>query len=140
MEASDSQLGWVQRNREASPHCSELPVRINRRRQDEPASQPHEGAPSQVGKLALQVLDSVTGRLTLQERLGVVLREHGASELAEQVAIRGVYRGILLLEVAEPALAYHLRLRWEHKLVSLMRLCLPEAGINVVRFITARPR
>jgi len=45
---------------------------------------------------------------------------------------------VLTLEVAEPALLYHLRVRWEQRLLDLMRCYLPDTGVTAVCFRAAR--
>jgi hypothetical protein len=71
-------------------------------------------------------------------RLVGVLEEHAGAELMQRVTVLDVRQGVLRLEVESPAEAYHLRVGWEQKLLCLLQVQLPGAGIHTVRFITAR--
>src|SRR5262245_32565825 len=68
-----------------------------------------------------------------QQLMGVLYDEAGLAllEFAEPVSIR---RGVLTFRVAEPAMAYHLRMQWEQRLLDLIRAKLPQAGIHTIRF------
>jgi hypothetical protein len=112
----DERLKWICRNR--------------------PQEQPVE----RVGPLASQVLGSarVAGP-AWKRRLLSLLAEHVGPELldhAEPVGLRG---GTLTFQVAEPAVLYHMRLQWEQRLLQLVRIRLPEAGISAIRFSATFP-
>jgi hypothetical protein len=72
-----------------------------------------------------------------QRLLGVLQDEVGASLLdyAEPISIS---RGVLTFRVTEPAMAYHLRLTWEQRLLQLMMARLPQSGVHTIRFTVGR--
>jgi hypothetical protein len=75
---------------------------------------------------------------TWKRRLAAFLEEHAGPELMSKVEGFEVRRGELRLETAEPAVRYELGLRWEQRLLALLRTQLPSAGITAVRFVPAR--
>ena len=115
---SDEQLKCIQQNRE----------RWIRRR-----------SAGRVGDLAAELLQSglFDGPAWRRQLVGV-LEAHAGGELLKHATIVGVRGGVLRLHVAEPALMYSLRLKWEQRLIALLRSELPDAGIFSVRF-TAGP-
>jgi hypothetical protein len=76
--------------------------------------------------------------LAWKRRLVAVLEEHAGPELLSKVEGFEVRRGELRLETAEPAVRYELGLRWEQRLLAVLRTQLPSAGITAVRFVPAR--
>lgn len=88
-----------------------------------------------VGKLAEEVVNSprISGS-PWRRRLIAVLEAHGGPELLEQARIIDVRNGELILQVAEPAVRYQLRLAFEQRLLNAISTELPEAGIHTVRF------
>lgn len=112
---SEQQLRYVQENRDR---------RVQRR------------WPVAVGRVAAELQTS--GQLSgpaWRRRLIAVLAELPAAELLDRVSIVGVRNGVLKLQVAEPALLYDLRLRWEQRLINLLRAEVPEAGVHSIRFV-----
>ncbi|HOB74432.1 MAG TPA: DciA family protein [Phycisphaerae bacterium] len=73
-----------------------------------------------------------------KRRLIGVLEEHAGPELLSRVEGIEVRRGVLRLQVAEPAVRYELGLRWEQRLRAVLQAQLPEAGVIAVRFVTSR--
>jgi len=107
----ESQLRWIAQHREVA-----------------------ESAAS-VGRLAQELMAS--GRLqgpAWRRRILSVLEENGAEELLGQASLCGIRNGVLTFEIAEPAARYHLRLQWEQRLLRLMQVSLPAAGVTAVRF------
>ena len=76
----------------------------------------------------------------MQRRIGVILQEYAGDDLMSHAAVGGVDRGILTLYVEDAAMLYHLRLMWEQKLLQLMQVQLPGAGIHEIRFTSNIPR
>ncbi len=117
----DQQLRWVQKNR-------------TKRR--------GAGPPPSIGELARQAAASPKINVPAwRQRLEEVIQAEGGSELLENVILKGVYDGVLSLEIGDPAVCYYLRLQWEQRLLHLLQAQLPEAGINAIRFVctTAAP-
>ena len=73
-----------------------------------------------------------------KQRLLAVLEEHAGPGLLSSVQGLEARRGELRLEVSEPAVRYELGLRWEQRLLALLRSELPAAGITAVRFVPGR--
>ncbi len=73
-----------------------------------------------------------------KQRLMEVLEEHAGPGLLSRVQGLEARRGELRLEVSEPAVRYELGLRWEQRLLALLRSRLPSAGITAVRFVPGR--
>ena len=115
MERSLRSLPWIQHNRPAHP-------------------------PDTVGAIARKVIESqcLTGP-AWRRSVFTMLEEHAGPELLEHVAGINLSDGVLRLEVAEPAVAYHLGMRWEQQLLEACQASLPAAGVHTVRF-TARAR
>ncbi len=94
-----------------------------------------------VGGAAKAALTSVTTRAPLwRRRLASVLEEAGAAELLAAARSVEVRLGVLTFSVAEPSLAYRLRLDWEQRLLALLEAQLPGSGIHTVRFTARRGR
>lgn len=111
MDREERRLRWVQENRTRG-HRSQ-----------------------RVGDVARSVMAGP--RLTgpaWRRRLSAVLLEHAGSALVNHIRLAGLRRGVLYIEVTEPAVLYHLRLKWERRLVDLLRSEVPEAGVQAVRF------
>jgi hypothetical protein len=75
---------------------------------------------------------------TGQQRLLALLEEHAGPGLLSRVQGLETRRGELRLEVSEPAVRYELGLRWEQRLLALLKSRLPSAGITAVRFVPGR--
>ena len=73
-----------------------------------------------------------------KQRLLAVLEEHAGPGLTSRVQGLEARRGELRLEVAEPAVRYELGLRWEQRLLAVLRSQLPSAGITAIRFVPSR--
>jgi len=73
-----------------------------------------------------------------KQRLMAVLEEHAGPGLLSRVQGLETRRGELRLEVSEPAVRYELGLRWEQRLLAILRSRLPAAGITAVRFVPGR--
>lgn len=110
----DSQLKWVQANRTRGPSWAAI------------------------GGLAQAALAGPALKGPAWKRALIpVLEEHAGPELLSRIAGIDVRRGELRLEVAEPAVRYELRLRWEQRLLAVLRAQLPSAGISAVRFVAS---
>ena len=108
----ERQLQWVQKNRQ-------------RRR-----------TAQAVGELAQELVNSskVSGS-PWRRRLLAVLEAHGGPTLLDQAKMMDIRNGELVLQVAEPAVLYRLRLAFEQKILDAIDAELPEAGIHAVRFV-----
>lgn len=73
-----------------------------------------------------------------KQQLLAVLEEHAGPGLTSRVQGLEARKGELRLEVAEPAVRYELGLRWEQRLLAVLRSQLPSAGITAVRFVAGR--
>ena len=111
MHGADGRLRWIEKNRR-SPREPEL-----------------------VGSVARAVL-AEGARLGTERHRKVLstLAEHAGPALMEWVCAVGLHRGVLRLEVSDPAALYHLRLQWEQPLLEILRAELPACGIHTVRF------
>lgn len=113
---SEQQLRFVQDNRDKRVRAR-LPVRA--------------------GQVAGELLKSGTlVRPAWRRRLLAVLEEYAGRELLDYAAVVSVRAGVLRLHVAEPGLMYRMRLAWEQRLLEVLRVELPEAGIHSIRFST----
>lgn len=70
-----------------------------------------------------------------QRRVIALLEEHTGLELLPRISGVELRRGVLRLEVAEAAARYDLGLRWQQRLLEIVRSHLPAAGIHAVRFV-----
>jgi len=96
--------------------------------------------PEAVGEIARKVVESqCQGGPAWRRGVFAMLEEHAGAELLQHIGGVDLRGGVLKLEVAEPAVAYHLRLQWEQRLLEVCQACLPAAGVHTVRF-TARER
>lgn len=100
----------------------------------------HTNSPTTVGRVVRDIIESAVKQATQQQDLIELLREHCDCELTEQIMLVSSRHGTLVVQVAtaEPAVLYHLRLRWEEPVVEVMRRHLPAAGIHTVRFTGVR--
>lgn len=114
----DRQLEWVQKNW-APRRDRAVPIGEVLR---ELVPRPGKASPDWKGRL-LDVIEELTGPEFLAQ--------------AEPVSVRA---GVLTLRVGEPAIAYHLRLQWEQRLIRHLAARLPQAGITTIRFSTATSR
>ena len=73
-----------------------------------------------------------------RQQLMAVLEQHAGAGLLSKVQGVEARQGELRLEVSEAAVRYELRLRWEQRLLALLRSQLPAAGITAVRFVPGR--
>lgn len=73
-----------------------------------------------------------------KRRLLAVLEEHAGPALTARLGGVEARRGELRLEVADSAVRYELGLRWEQRLLAVLRSQLPSAGITAVRFVPSR--
>lgn len=135
----DRHLRWLQLNRGPVGEGREPPDERGRAGRRRSAGR-RIARTTPVGETVSQVLASAEARAALQQRVILILAEHGGPELADAVAVRGLAAGVLTLEAPDPATSYYLRLRWEQRLVELMQCHLPEAGVRVVRFTTVGRR
>jgi len=111
----DHQLKWIQENRDR---------RVSRR------------APQPIGSFAADVVKEQVSLPAWRRNLVAVLDEVAGGALLDHTTIVGVRDGVLKLHVAEPALMYDLRLRWEQRLIEELHARLPESGIHAIRFTT----
>ena len=117
---ADDQLRWVQENRTLRDRGGGCEV---------------------VGAVARGLLASgCLAGPAWRRRLLAVIEEHAGSDLLGRAAVAGLRNGVLRFQVRELGLAYALRLRWEQRLLDLLRAEVPEAGIHTVRFIVAGSR
>lgn len=114
----DRQLEWVQKNRTPRRDRA-VPVGEVLR---EIVPKPGKRSAGWKGKL-LDAIEELAGPDFLAQ--------------AEPVSVR---TGVLTLRVSEPAIAYHLRLQWEQRLIRHLAARLPQAGITTIRFSTATSR
>lgn len=111
----ERQLGWVQSNQARPEHSAAI------------------------GDLAQQFMKSPAVRgPAWRRRLLAVLEEHLGTAVVEQVQEVRVRHGVLRMAVVEPGVRYELGLRWEQRVLDLIRAHVPEAGIHTVRFVNAR--
>jgi len=99
--------------------------------------QRRETAEAVRGLVEAEFKRSCRGPAWRREVLGL-LAERAGPELLARLAGLEMRRGELQLEVAEPAARYELRLRWEQRLLEMLRMHLPSAGITAVRFVASR--
>jgi hypothetical protein len=92
-----------------------------------------------VGPVASEFVKSLGrgGPAWRQKLIGILYDEIGP-ELMDHVEPYSLSRGILTFRVEQPAMAYHLRMQWEQTLLQMLNARLPQAGINSIRFSTAR--
>lgn len=110
----DRQLHWVQTNARRRPDRSSL-----------------------AGAVARDVLKGLgRGAPAWRTQLLSVLLEELGPEFLDQAEPVSMTRGVLRFQVADAALAYHLRLEYEQRLVQLLRARLPQAGVNSIKFVT----
>lgn len=135
---SDVQLRWVHYNHGEPGRRPEPPVecgRTTRRRQWE-STRP--GAIVSAGSIAQKLLEKQAKVCAQDRRLLALLEQEAGSGLGEHVAGLRLTRGVLRIEVNEPALLYGLRLKWEQRLLAVLQEGAPELGIHTIRFVTAR--
>ena len=135
----DQQLRWIEYNRTALADgaAGHGPRQFSGRCR-RPARGQRQGETALASKLALELLDARAARAGASERARAVLAEHAGPDLLREVTALRLHGCVLTLEVAEPALLYHLRLRWEQRLLDLMRRHLPDTGITAVCFRAGR--
>jgi hypothetical protein len=73
-----------------------------------------------------------------RRQLKAVIEEHAGPELLSKIDGMEVRKGVLRLEVAEPATRAALGFEWQQRLLAIMQIHLPSAGINAVRFVMGR--
>lgn len=111
---TERELAWVQRNH------------------------PQRRAPEAVGSLVQALLPSSRlGKCVCRQRLVSLLEQRAGPALLQHVSGLEIRRDVLLLRVAEPAMLYHLRLRWEQEIIQLLETELPEVGVHTVRFVSS---
>ena len=100
----------------------------------------HTKSPTAVGQVVRDIIELTVEQATQQQNLIELLRKHCDCELTKQIMLVSIRHGTLVVQVgtAEPAVLYHLRLRWEEPVVEVMRRHLPAAGIHMVRFTGPR--
>ena len=136
----EQRLSWVQYNQSDPGQREKPPPKLQLAERYRQHGRRYLSCPVPIGEVTGTVLSSVLSRSALSDRITAVLYEHGAAELLEQVCSFDIRGGRLVFQVAEPALLYHLRLRWEQRTLELIRQCLPGIGIGTVRFVSARPQ
>ena len=75
-----------------------------------------------------------------RQKLIGILHDEAGPEVLDHAEPTSMRRGVLTFEVCDPAVAYHLRLHWEQRLLQLIAARLPQAGIHSVRFAARKPR
>lgn len=131
---NESQLGWIQYNRGAGS-----PEPLGGLSRARPARRYPPREAQRVGDIARRVFEQGQARSVLVGRIWECLGTYVGEDLLAYVAVRDARVGVLTLEVAEAALAYELRLRWEQTILDLLQRHMPGSGISRVRFTVSRP-
>jgi len=100
----------------------------------------HRRMPIPIGPVLRKTLDhSQVAGSAIQRRLVLILEEHVGGQLLDHASVVGVKQGVLTFYVSEPAVSCQLRLQWEQRLLQLLQVQLPGAGITEIRFTTMVP-
>jgi hypothetical protein len=137
---SESRLGWVHYNHGEPGRRPPPPVETARTQARARWEASGRGRTASAGELVRAVLQERTKLSELQRKLLEVLDEEAGDELLAHVGILNVRKGVLVVETAEAAVLYSLRLRWEQRLLQVVQKRLPNLGIHAVRFALAKRR
>ena len=73
-----------------------------------------------------------------RRQLAAVIEEHAGQELLSKIEGMVLRKGVLQLEVTEPALRSALGFQWQQRLLAILQNHVPAAGITSVRFVMGR--
>ena len=134
----DTQLRWLHYNRSRPGHRPPPPVQTDRTERRDAFEKRRRGSSMPLGGLLREVLERGKKLSGPAQRAWEVLESHGGATLVEQIDSVTVRGGALVVDVAEPAVRYHIRITWQQRILEWIQAELPGLGINEIRFPVTR--